>query len=536
MAKQIISHLISAFADPGEKLAAGDKMGVNQVVGRVAFVYEKIRNALDYKDEHLFRKNAIRRILKRKLLLEKVILENYLLETYHQENIAEHLLQELISARYLKNLQVPMKTIGEVDAIIQKYARLISEIKELTGKVNSKVFNYILETEAVEIESLLAPAPKDKALLRAMFSVMNARLTMGTSQIAEQEKELQVLLGCHRVLLKWDDSMLRTLLLKLYYPAWENGGPEVIKRVASNFESLQAEIEKQMDHPWRREITKILQRQAIIFWVIQDILEASSAKAAEIFSNSEVLTTEIKKACQRRYGGVRAKLRRGVVRSIIYVFFTKMVLALAIELPLDWYLSGALNYFTSFVNIIFPPLLMFFVAVTIRMPKAENTQRILEEIKQICLGEGKPKVYVLRKPRRRGPFTRFVFNLIYTLTFVFSIIIIFWALFGIGFNVVSSIIFILFLTLVSFFGIRIRRPVKEILAVEKSESALGSFIDFFSLPFVSLGRWLSVKYSKINVLLFLMDFIIEAPFKLLIKIFEDLFGFIKEKKEDALTE
>ena len=35
-------------------------------------LYEKIRNAVDYKDDHLFRKAAIARILKRLLVLEPI--------------------------------------------------------------------------------------------------------------------------------------------------------------------------------------------------------------------------------------------------------------------------------------------------------------------------------------------------------------------------------------------------------------------------------------------------------------------------------
>src|SRR3989344_7526426 len=38
---------------------------VGEVLGSVSFLYEKARNAIDYKGEHLLRRNAIERILKR---------------------------------------------------------------------------------------------------------------------------------------------------------------------------------------------------------------------------------------------------------------------------------------------------------------------------------------------------------------------------------------------------------------------------------------------------------------------------------------
>jgi len=229
-------------------------------------------------------------------------------------------------------------------------------------------------------------------------------------------------------------------------------------------------------------------------------------------------------------------LSRGVLRSIVYVFFTKMILALAIEFPTDIYLNGIINYVTAGVNILFPPVLMFIVAIMIRMPRKENTEQIVKSIMSIAVGDYTDKKYILNAKKSGGKFMKFVFNIIYAATFVFSIMILFWFLHKVGFNVFSSFIFVLFLTLVSFFSIRIRRPVKELLTIDMRESLVGSVVDFFALPFVSMGRVLSEKFSKLNFIAFFMDFIIEAPFKLLIEIVEGLFAFLKEKKDDVMAE
>jgi hypothetical protein len=199
-------------------------------------------------------------------------------------------------------------------------------------------------------------------------------------------------------------------------------------------------------------------------------------------------------------------------------------------------LSGAINYFTAGINVLFPPILMTVVALLIRMPKKENEAKIIEEVKDISLNSLSKKSFVIKQPRKRGIVANGIFHLIYTLTFLFSIFIIFSVLNRWGFNVFSSILFVFFLTLVSFFGIRIRRPVKELLVIDKRDNLITLIIDFFSLPFVSMGRWLSGKFSKLNFIAFFLDFIIEAPFKLLVEIIEDLFGFLKEKKEDVMNE
>ena len=52
------------------------------------------------------------------------------------------------------------------------------------------------------------------------------------------------------------------------------------------------------------------------------------------------------------------------------------------------------------------------------------------------------------------------------------------------------------------------------------------------MPIVRAGRWISLKSPKINVLLFVFDFIIEAPYKTFVNIFDELTKFIREKKEE----
>ncbi len=533
----VIKGLVSRFKRPKiEQIDEDERIQVHNVVSKAAFVYEKIRNAVDYNEEHLVRKNAIYRILKRKLVLEKVVFENYLLDKYHQDNIALHLLQELIRGRYISE-DTSVEKIKVVDEIIHKYNALIQEIKKLEVKIDNKVFDFILEMAAVEIESDLIPPVKEKALIQAMFSVFNPQiqLTRGDEK-EEQDKELQVFIGCHRALFKWDDAMMQYLLFSLYYPGWKEADDQLIKKIAAKFESTKERIDAQINHPWRKEIGKILQKNAILFWILQDIIEENGVTAMEIFNNKELLETEITKACNKRYKSVNVKLRRGVVRSITYVFFTKMLLALVLELPLDIYLTGMVNFMSLLINVLFPPFLMLVVAVMIRLPKKDNTKKIVEELQSIVYSNYTTKKYVLKLPRAMGAFPKFVFNLVFIFTFLFSLSVIFWLLHKLDFNVFSSLIFVMFLTLVSFFGIRIRRPVKDLIIVQRKDSIFSSILDFFALPFVTMGRLLSEKFSRFNFLAYFMDFIIEAPFKLLIEIFEDLFKFLKEKKEDVMSE
>ena len=47
-----------------------------------------------------------------------------------------------------------------------------------------------------------------------------------------------------------------------------------------------------------------------------------------------------------------------------------------------------------------------------------------------------------------------------------------------------------------------------------------------------MGRWLSLNAPKINVFTFILDFIIEAPFKTFVDVMDEWMNFIREKKEE----
>jgi hypothetical protein len=104
----------------------------------------------------------------------------------------------------------------------------------------------------------------------------------------------------------------------------------------------------------------------------------------------------------------------------------------------------------------------------------------------------------------------------------------------INFNWVSIIIFLFFLAFVSFFSVRVKKNIKELIVAEKKDNLADFLFNFFYMPIVATGRWLSNKASKVNIFMFIMDFIIEAPFKVFVEIAEDWTKYVKEKKEEIM--
>jgi len=170
----------------------------------------------------------------------------------------------------------------------------------------------------------------------------------------------------------------------------------------------------------------------------------------------------------------------------------------------------------------------------IRVPSKKNTERIIKGIKEIVYDEEQSDVLPLktRLVEKKGFLSNLMLKVVYLLTYFLTFGLIIYFLQFLGFNVFSIMIFLFFLCLVSFFGYRIRQTPRELLVYKKENFRIFIF-DFLSLPIVRMGRWISLKSSKINVFVYFLDFVFEAPFKILIESIEKLSSFISEKREEV---
>ena len=88
----------------------------------------------------------------------------------------------------------------------------------------------------------------------------------------------------------------------------------------------------------------------------------------------------------------------------------------------------------------------------------------------------------------------------------------------------------------AYFGLRIRNTRRELLVIDLSGGFLGTLADILFLPLIRAGRWVALRAPRINIFLFFLDFIVEAPFKMAIQIVEGGLAFMKEKKEEIDVE
>ena len=528
------------------------KIRVSELISRLAFFYEKIRNAVDYDEENLIRKNAIARILRRHVIIEGTV------KDVDSEGLANYLLIELIRGGYLPNNQIPETRIKEVAILLNKYLslkeQLIKKINSSLGrkvdlrqaeilvKEKNKVIRWILSIAACEIEESLSPNKVKQMVVNNMFDVLTKEITLPKDMPYEDDLEIQIYLSIGRKYLNLDREILSFILFKYYNDDWLNlnkaqlddEDQEKIKKIADNIKIIRTKITEQLNHPLAKQLDKIVRRYSLYYNVLTETISENPVKVySELQKGESSFLNLARNTCEKKYSKAKARLWRAAIRSIIYIFITKSIFVILIEVPAIKFFNEPINYVSLGINVMFPAALLFLIVQLTQKPRKDNTEKIIAGIREIAfLGESKRQATVLRRSKSRSLFASVAFNLIYSAAFIFSVYIIVIALEKLGFNWVSILIFLFFLAFVSFFSVVVTRGVKDLMIVERREN-IGTFlVDLFYMPIILVGRWLSNKMSRLNIFVFIFDFIIEAPFKILVNVAEDWTKYVRERRDN----
>ena len=520
--------LIKSWLNPQKsKTPSFVKISVSQTVSFAAFLYEKMRNAVEFREEHLIRRAAIERIIKRRLFLNE-----------NGRNLAEPLLKELLWARYYENNTLGEEKIAEIQSIIDKYFFLKNEL--IQGRPQSEQNNiseFILEILSCEIEESLSPVYQKESFTNYVYQILRPYIEPFDG---EEERDIQVYIAVEKTLAHSDKALIRYHLLKLFIPGITQINWQTADRILPDLYNAYRKIEKDLNHKYAEKVRNAVKKQIPPFLILRDIFQSSKNSIADSLSSENKLKYKVDEACRKRYEESRGRLLRTAVRSFIYILLTKVIFALLLEIPYDLYIAGKLAYIPIAINVFVPPALMTFIIVSVSLPGDDNTRKIYQLIRGIIdnnpdtpavAGKG---VLIGKFSKVRGTLFTTLFSLIYLLTYFVSFGSIIYLLTLLKFNPVSQGIFIFFVTLVTFFAYRVIQITQEYQVVTH-EGFLTTLTDLFFLPIIRVGQWLSGEIlQRFNVFIFFFDFIIEMPFKAIVEVLEEWLRFVRLKKEEIV--
>jgi len=518
----IVEELIKEFSQPKAPAREGIEYNVSRTVSVLAVIYEKVRNAVEFRAEHLIRRAAIERILKRRIL------------TDNGQAIAETLITELLWARYIDSSLVDKAKVTEVQRIIDRYLVVRQHLPTVNQKVYNVSWNVLLGLVSSEIEEAIVSAAKRGALTNFVYQAVRPKVNL--PEVAETSVNLYTYVAVERAFAQADDQLIAFHLLKIVFPEWLSlssvDTPTNLPRFWKYLEIIQQSLRSSTTDA----IFRYVRRQTPPYFLLRDFFFEAEEKVGEYLADEAKLVEKLTDIAERRYKEIGVKVKRAMIRSFIYIFLTKMVFALALEAPYDFYIAQKITYLPLIINTLFPPIMLFFVAGLFSVPRGDNTKRLISRIQKIIYHFpelAKEEGRFTAKEKIRRPVLSAIFSVIYLVTFVITFGLINWVLSLLQFNPVSKIIFVFFVALVSFFAYRIRTSAKEYEMVDR-QGILEPVVDFFLLPVIRAGHVLSREIAKLNIFIFLFDFILEAPLKIIFEVVEEWIRFIRRKKEEIV--
>ena len=511
------AHLVATFQKVNNVNESHEGIRVNKIVSEIATWYERIRNAMEYREDEVILRAAIERILKRRLILGG-----------NGKTIAEPLIRELTWARYFPNGSIEEATTEKVAQTIDLYLKLRREALAKFNLREADLNTWFYQVISSHIENILNPHPEREAMINYMYHILKSNIEI--TDDSEETRDAQVFIAVRKAYAKNDMALLRFHLFTQFFGDLTT---HTVDEVIENFKKGFDETERQLKYPLRFSIFSYVKRQTSPFLILDDILTKEKGNIEPLIKEADALAKEVAEACRKRYKDIIAKVRRAVIRSVIFILLSKALFAFLVEGTYENFFYGHVMWSSIALNIIIPPCLMIIVGLSIRTPDKKNTDRILARIKTV-LFDSTPiignQVLLQHIPKKTKTVLEQVLTILWIAAFAMSFGIVIAILSRLHFNPISQFVFIFFLTIVTFLAYRINRTA-NLYTVGDRQGVLTPLIDLLFLPIAQVGRHLTDGISQINIFLFILDFVIEAPFKAIFGFFEQLFIFLHRKRE-----
>ncbi|HJZ05656.1 hypothetical protein A2634_05275 [Candidatus Amesbacteria bacterium RIFCSPHIGHO2_01_FULL_48_32] len=491
----------------GEPEAAEEQAGV---VGGLARVYEQARSAMEYRAEHLVRRAAVERILKRQMLFNQ-----------NPDFLARQLLTELRWARYVTPSEIEHVEKGDVSLIIGKYLTALAEAGDRLP------YDWVVGVLSAEIEERLNLNIDYGHFTHFAFQVIKQKL-----EVVENEKnwDLLVFIATDKAYGQSDDQQVGYHIVKLLDSDWGRLG-----RSETLLEARELYVYG-INHPLTVKLAKYVRSQSAPLILLRDVYFAAPEKFRELMADREAFEKRAKSVLSTQLLHMSGRVNRATARSVIYVFLTKMLFGMLVEVPMDLLLVGEIATTPLLINLLFPPSLMWLVSMGSWLPGIVEQKALVHETWRV-VGEfetlGEEKLWLGGQSRRAKGLLYGVFSAMYIVVFLAVFAAIFYLLQLLKFSLASQIVFVFFLSIVAFFAYRIRQT-SLIYNWSPKEGGGQSLGDMIALPLLAVGSKLSLGISKLNFLVFIFDFILEAPFKTILRFLDSWVQFLSVKRDEVV--
>lgn len=493
------------------RLAKAELINVVGAGRALTTAYEQLRNAAENSEEHLLLQNAIRRFYRHIFLME---------ESQRLDESGNELIVELTLAGYAVNNSISKQQAQDITKRAKTHYQTYMKLQERHGVKGSMALGWVIDVLAVDIASVLRPRYEDELFVEFVYEYFASIIPEKTAKQTD-DFAAALFIAIHRALLKSNGAGMRANLLKRYSVQ------------ASHVEQF-LEYNKRIDIVLEADATDKLyhtvDRQGAPLRVLWRMI-GSREDMPQLLAKRTAFLGAFETQVATEYARISTRIDRAVGRSVAFLIITKVLIGLAIEVPYDIFVHGGIIWLPLVINLLFPPVYMILLRLTLTMPGQTNTTALVDRIDGLLYGG---ETQMLSKASIGYKRHSTLFSAAYGVMGVVVLGLVTWALLALQFAFVHILIFITFVSAASFLSFRLGHLVRELELVRAKSTGVTMLRDFIYLPFVVLGRWMSDKYSKLNIITIILDVAIEMPLKTVLRLLRQWNAFIDERKDDLV--
>lgn len=525
-----LSQLGVALVDSLRKIEAYEKQRLAQreretlhiptVGSTISTAYEQLRNASEYAEDELLQQRAIRRYLKREL-------------SFHTKvpitRLAEELVTELTQAEYLQNDQTTRSDVKAIASYIKThYDAYWTYVGSEASHTRRGAFqNWILDTLSVRIEQTLRSHIRQLMFAHFAFSDLQGKVPMkkmsrSGETIKATDHPIILYIAIHRAILKSDTATIRVALMDSYR-----------KDIAdiAEFSSFNTVLDRLFSLKTTAHTARIVSRNgAALRFIYTGFYNSDAPISTDALRNVDTLDYALRQHIEREYALLNRRLDRGIIRSIVFLLITKSIVGLAVEIPYDLLVMGAIIWVPLIINLLFPAIFITISRFALTSPINRNTEAVINQISNVLFDNDRD-TYSIRLPKESKSIG---FNTAYALTFLLVFSALSYILYMLEFNIVQGIIFFVFLSTASFLSFRLSRQIHELEVVHASQGSLSLIRDILYMPFIYVGQQISYHYSQVNIVAAVLDILIELPLKTILRLVRQWVSFLNAKKDELI--
>lgn len=494
---------------------AGALIQVSGAGKTISSAYEQLRNAAEYTEEHLLLQRAIRRFYNRNFTF-------FNRKHHYIGTIGEELIVELTQAGYLRNNSFSLETAAKISRSANEYMQTYRDLREARVS-REEATDWVLSLLSVETEGILNPHSQYTALAYCAYQhylqLLRRELFVTTRQ-ENEEYDLCLYIAVHQALLKSDISIVRHDLMNMY---------RVSPQRLQEFIHFNRNVTKLYTLRFTHRLKRAIGRYGAAMRILKSMADERN-DLPELMQSREQFLGAFDHQINKEYKQIHRRVNRGIIKSIIFIFITKVIIGVGIEVPYDLVMVGTVSYLPLAINLLFPPLYMASLKLGLKAPSLGNAHSLHEYIDKALYSDELPATISLRDTRKRT--VSLFAKLLYTVLFFVPFSIAVYVLYLLHFNFVQMGIFFIFLSTASFFGFRLSSMIRELELASHQSNMLSVLRDFFYLPFILVGQWLSSKYAKINAVAYFLDIAIELPLKTVLRLIRQWTRFLNEKHDE----